>query len=99
MMVPLEACIVMEATGGILICIYFVVKSNSKTMPPSWNHIYIMNCVTSCILRSLRYHKLLLRMQRYAAAARKGRVKADPQLLVLWGSEQGRIMAAFFLCS
>ena len=32
-------------------------------------------------------------MQRYAAAAKKGKVKASPELLKMWGTESGRIMA------
>ena len=35
-----------------------------------------------------------LRMQRYAAQANKGKVKASPELIKMWGTESGRSMAA-----
>ena len=33
-------------------------------------------------------------MQRYAAAAKKGKIQASPALIKMWGTESGRIMAA-----
>ena len=34
----------------------------------------------------------LLRMQRFTAAAKKGKVEASPELIKLWGTEAGRAM-------
>ena len=41
----------------------------------------------------------VLRMQRYATAVKKGKVKANPEVIKLWGSESGRTMAKSSLCS
>lgn len=72
----------------------------------SCNHDFLLLLLTTPIRLVLGFwvSRFPLRMQRYAAAAKKGKIQASPELIKMWGTEHGRFMAAsngqfiFFPC-
>ena len=84
----MHACVLIV---GSIRCLTYAMEWNQFLSYMQWNVSNISQPKASLPL--LHCHQL--RMQRFASQAKKGKVKCNPEILKLWGSEPGRTMANF----